>query len=166
MRIDLTLRFLVTLSLALVAACTSHQNRPSTSIAALRNLIDITLDIKHVQWEVFNTPEDSRGVPGPTDYVTLVAEITPSERGSPNGGVPRTKPICIVPNAARPWMDRRFRPLASACLGGSNEISGGNHCYPMQVKLKKTKQPAAGLICHEREKALLYVTLTDRTEGE
>src|ERR1700712_2222985 len=51
-----------------------------------------------VQWEVFGTPEWSGGVPGPTDFVSLIA-VGSQEPGSTPGGFGEDFHSYFVPNA-------------------------------------------------------------------
>lgn len=81
------------------------KSKVSSSADELHRIADIPFSAQSVRWEIFGTPEYHGGVPGPTDFITLAAELKhvdqnwlerlPDEEGSE----------FIVPGAVRPWLD-------------------------------------------------------------
>ena len=61
----------------LVQGCTQERNDPvpSTNLAALAEIVDLGFPATSVRYEIFSMPEPGGGIPGPTDYVTLIAEL-------------------------------------------------------------------------------------------
>lgn len=66
----------------LASGCDPKGNfNESSDVAAFHQLVELDLPAKSVRWEVFGTPEYSIGVPGPTDFVTLGAELPVVDQG-------------------------------------------------------------------------------------
>ena len=45
----------------------------SDDVEALRRVVELDTNPAAIRWEIFGTPEYVGGVPGPIDFVTLVA---------------------------------------------------------------------------------------------
>lgn len=69
--------FLVALP-TLVSCDAFSMSKHSEDRAALLKFVKLDLPINTVRWEVFSTPESTGLAPGPTDNVTLIAEISPA----------------------------------------------------------------------------------------
>jgi hypothetical protein len=151
------------LSFALLPGCFTDKHQYSTDIAAFRNLIDPPMRIQSIRWEMFNTPEHALSVPGPTDYVTLIAQIEPSARTDEVAESSPGAEVWIAPNAARPWLDDEYRTFLSMYqdkpIGLANSVS----CHRLQAKLNRAKEVVEGFICKGQASTLLYLTLLDRT---
>ena len=85
-------------------------SKVSSDLAALRNVVNFDIKTKSTRWEVFGTPEYTGGVPGPTDFVTLIAEIEPEDQKFFEI-MPPTGEVWIAPEAARPWLSSTFRSM-------------------------------------------------------
>lgn len=155
--------FIVVLCALFSTGCDMKNEQPkvSSDIAAFRNLVDMNLGVETARWEVFATPEYTGGVPGPTDFVTLVAEVTPPDRKAEQSH--GTGSIWIAPEAARPWLSEEFRSLLTKHGNTSVDLSSMLNCRKLDGKLKKTGKPIEGLICTRAEKSLIYLTLSDYT---
>jgi hypothetical protein len=129
-------------------------------LAELQRIVELDLIAKSIHWEIFGTPEYTGGVPGPTDFVTLIAEV-PSldelmleERQKANA-------IWITPSAARPWLSETNRLMLANFQNTSVEFSRLPNCRVANGKLRKTGKPVYGFICNGPVKALIYLTLAD-----
>lgn len=146
----------------LAYGCDMKNEQPSSDLSAFQDLVDVPLSIKSVRWEVFGTPEYKGGVPGPTDYITLVAEVEPSNQGAVQHGTP-TGTVWIAPEAARPWLPKGFREMLANHPGDDFDLSSAYKCSRMVAKSKRDKKPVEGFICAEADKYLIYLTLQDNT---
>lgn len=134
----------------------------SRDVEAFKNLITLEFPVTNVQWEIIGTPENTIGVPGPTDYVSLVAEIEPVDEGiftslSPN------KKIWIAPKSARPWMDENFRSFLTKNKNTVIDVTVLENCRTTNAKLKKSNTPVTGIICRSKNKMLMHITIADYT---
>lgn len=130
----------------------------SDDLAALRAMVRIPAETGSARWEVFGTPEYNGGVPGPTDYLTLVAELEAGDK-PPATGPAETGGVHIVPEAARPWLSNGFRTLLSESKNATLPLSPKNGCLPYQSVVTKSGRPVSGFICTRAGKSLLYLTL-------
>jgi hypothetical protein len=136
--------------------------KPSSEMAAFRELVQLDVPIKSVKWEIFGTPEYSGGVPGPTDYITLIAEVESSDDDGVQQGQP-TGVVWIAPEAARPWLTEGFREMLAKNRGNDADLSSAYKCRRLQAKIKKDKTPVYGFICSDSGKSLIYLTLQENT---
>lgn len=132
----------------------------SDDLAELREIVEIDMLTSAARWEVFRTPEFSGGVPGPTDFVTLVAEMpgvdpTVFDRRAKSGTV------WIAPEAARLWLSGNHRSMLRGFRNTSIDLSKVRNCRAAHGKLKKSGQPVHGFICNNSAKAIIYLTLAD-----
>lgn len=144
-----------------VSACSSNSAKPpqSEDAAALRAMINIEFPVKSARWDVFGTPEYSGGVPGPTDYITLVAELEPADNwfaslNEPTGTTP------VVPEAARPWLTGSFRSLLEKNRNANVDLSSQADCRKYATTVKKSGRPVQGFVCNDDGKLLMYLTLS------
>lgn len=150
-------------NLILLAGC-DIRNYPKESrdVEAFKNLITLEFPVTNIQWEIIGTPENTIGVPGPTDYVSLVAEIEPVNEGiftslSPN------KKIWIASKAARPWMDENSRTFLTKNKNTVIDVSAMENCRTISAKLTKSNTPVTGVICRNKNKMLMHITIADYT---
>jgi len=147
--------------LSLGACDASSGARSSTDQAELARLVKLNLPIKLVRWEVFGTPEYSGGVPGPTDYVTLIAEIAPA------APVPQTntaETAWITPGAARPWLSPNVKTLFTQHSNSQPVISHLGNCAPLQAALRKSGEKVQGFLCSGKASSVVYLTLYSSSE--
>lgn len=137
--------------------CTVDNNRSkvSSDLATLKKLIEIDIGISTLKWETFNTPEYTGGVPGPTDFVTLIAEF---ESNDPNWftrlPVPEQK-FYITPNASRTWLSSPFRELMSKNQNTAMNLAA-NGCRVYRTRMTKSRRIADTVVCNADTKILLY----------
>lgn len=144
----------------ILTGCNMKKENTNTSndVAGLRSLVELDLPVKNARWEVFGTPEYTGGVPGPTDFITLIAEIETSQ--STNIGR-ETGTAWIAPEAARSWLSEGFKLMLEKNKNSSVSLSQMRNCRVLQGKLKKTGKPVDGFICSDSNRALIYLTLVD-----
>lgn len=148
--------------ITILSGCKMEKGKSSDDIDAFRNLVETDVPAKSVRWEVFGTPEYTGGVPGPTDYVTLIAEVEPSaqEKIQTKAG---SGEVWIAPEAARPWLTSEFRSLLAAHADRSTDLAGMPNCRLLRGKIKKDGKPVSGFICNGSGKSLIYLTLSGET---
>lgn len=143
------------------SACSSDNAKPpqSEDATALRAMINIEFPIKSARWDVFGTPEYSGGVPGPTDYITLMAEIEPANNWFASLKEP-TGTTAVVPEAARPWLTRSFRGLMEKSRNSNVDLSSHADCCKYATTVRKSGRPVQGFVCNDAGKLLMYLTLS------
>jgi hypothetical protein len=152
------------MSLACLSSCTmkDHAAGMSTDVGALQKIVRLDMVPASVKWERFSTPEYTGGVPGPTDFVTLVAELTPPGKIA-HGTVAPLGKIWIAPKSARPWMAASSHALLDKLQNSTVDLSQYTHCRAVQATLTQTGQPVKGFACNDADKLLLYLTIADYT---
>ena len=150
--------FAITLSLT---ACSMDENNAKVSddLNALRKIIKLPNDLTSGTWEIFGTPEYTGGVPGPTDYMTLVAELKlpPGSKTFPTN--PDNGSVYIAPEAARPWISGEFRSILETHKNSTLDLAGAKTCRPYSAKLTQTDNPVSGFACTTSERVFLYLSL-------
>lgn len=139
------------------------QPKVSDSTAALREIVDVSVPLKSARWEIYGTPEYTGGVPGPTDYITLIAELELADQGwfgkQPNVAAS----TYITPEAARAWLSGPFQTLLKQNRNSTIELPGAYNCRKYSSRLKKTGNPVNGFVCQVNDKTLLYLALSQTT---
>ena len=148
------LRLLLLLMILLIGCESDSRNKVSANVADFKDLVLPDYSISSIRWEVFGTPEHVGGVPGPTDYVTLIAAIHSTAPIQLNAGT-----IWLVPEAARPWLTPRFRSLFNRYRNTSVKLSSLPRCYPLRGILKKSGRQVDGFGCNEANRSVIYLTL-------
>ena len=145
----------------LLTACVSKedQDKSSTDIGALSNLIDLQFSYTSAHWEIVATPEYRGGVPGPTDYMTLLAEIGPRD-DQRFSALPMAEPLRALPNSARSWMNAESRTLLDTT---STALRHHPECRTITGILARSRKPATGHLCISRDRMLLYMVVVDYT---
>lgn len=131
----------------------------SNDLAALRAVVQMPSAFTAGRWEIFGTPEHTGGAPGPTDYVTLVAElrISPGDwrrLEAADGGK-----SFVAPEAARAWLSTPYRTLLVEHKGAEFELQSGQYCRAWSSKVVKSRRPVSGFTCLNGDHALVYLTL-------
>lgn len=164
-------RFRSCITLAIIgmifSGCSTDDNKNNTSedVGALKAIVQIPGETTSVRWEIFSTPEYTGGVPGPTDYMTLVAELNADDRlwaALPNEG---TAHVNIVPEAARPWLSNDLRLLLERSKNANLTVSNKNDCKPYATRMTKTGRQVNGFICKGTNRLLLYMMVLSRSPG-
>ena len=132
----------------------------SDDLGELEKIVELDTLVKSVHWEIFGTPEYTGGVPGPTDFVTLIAEVPRLDQVSferrSKAGV-----IWIAPEAARPWISSENRSMLAKYRNSTVDLSILRNCRLASGKLKKTGQKVDGFVCNNSTKAFIYLILLD-----
>lgn len=142
-----------------------NKNSVSEDAGALKSIVQIPAETTSARWEIFGTPEYTGGVPGPTDYMTLIAELNPDEKlwtALPNGGPTE---VYIVPEAARPWLSNDFRLLLDRSKNANLTVSNKNNCKSYTTRLIKTGRQVSGFICKGVNRLLLYMMALSSSPG-
>lgn len=148
----------ITLSLN---ACSmdEHKAKVSDDLNALRKVIKLPTDLASARWEIFGTPEYTGGVPGPTDYMTLVAEIELPAQSRAFAASSDNRNVYIVPEAARPWIAVEFRSMLEKHKNSALDLAGVKDCHPYSTRLTQTDNPVSGFVCTRSDRAFLYLSL-------
>ena len=145
----------------LLGGCSMDDNKSKVSddVSALRNILILPAGAQSARWEIFGTPEYTGGVPGPTDYMTRVAEIKlpdGSNEFSTNSG---QESVYIVPEAARPWISNDVRSILDSHKNSTLDLSTTKDCHAYTAKLKQTGNPVNGFACAKPGRVFLYLSL-------
>ncbi len=133
----------------------------SHEIAELREQVSISVPATAARWEIFGTPEYTGGIPGPTDLVTLVAELETTDQNwfallkEPTGDT------FVTLEAARPWLSESFRTMLEKNKNSTVDMTKKYNCRKYQEKVKKSGRPVDGFICVNSGKALVYLTVVE-----
>jgi len=158
-------RILVVVVLAtLLTGCVSKedQDKSSTDIGALKDLIDLQFPYTSARWEVVATPEYKGGIPGPTDYMTLLAEIGPRD-DQRFSALPMAELLRALPNSARSWMNAESRTLLNT---SNTTLTGLRHhleCRTIKGILTRSRKMVTGYLCTSGDRMLLYMVVVDYT---
>ena len=157
-------RFLsVLVSMICLFGCQSkEETKVSTDVNTFNSLVTIDIPLKSVSWEVFGTPEYTGGVPGPTDYVTLIAQAE-SPNNTKHAQVRAATPVGIAPESARPWLDPEFRRWLENSKNTTVDISKTGNCRTLTGLLNKTKKSVTGFACEGKTKTLIYLRIANYT---
>lgn len=102
----------------------------SNDITALRDVVDMPVDLNWARWKIFGTPEHTAGVPGPTDYITRVAEL---ELAPPSAAFAAADHGSVEPGT----LARLYRIISTSSAGAS-------HCWVSEevfLKLMQASDP-------------------------
>jgi hypothetical protein len=137
-------------------------DKVSSDMGKLKELISINIPASKIQWEVFGTPEYTGGVPGPTDFITLVAEIDPVDtKLIEKFELPAGKQF-VVPEAGRAWLSSNFRNTLEKIGSYDKELPNSLNCKKYATTIRKSGRKIDGFICHDGKSYLLYLTLENR----
>lgn len=107
-----------------------NKKNVSEDLVALNAIVPVPAETQSARWEILGMPEYTGGVPGPTDHMTLVAELESDENLWTT--LPKEGPadVYIVPKAARPWLSNDFRQLLDKSKNSTLTVSNRNKCKP------------------------------------
>jgi hypothetical protein len=159
-----TAGYVLCVSLAVSACNLEGNSNASTDIAAFQHVVELGLPIKSIRWEVFGTPEYSIGVPGPTDFVTLIAEV-PSIDQATFEKKSKVGAVWIAPEAARPWVSAGSKSFKIKYRNASVDLSNFPDCRAAYGKSRKAGSEVHGFICNTPTKALIYLILADLSKS-
>lgn len=153
---------LIVLAIAIVStgiymSSTQKAGSPSRDMAELQSTVRLQVPAKAIRWEIFGTPEDTGGFGvGPTDYMTLVAELEPSD---PNwfarqeGTLGR---VWIAPESQRPWLSDFFRKLL---VKSNADMTDRKDCKALQTEMTTSGRVVKGFVCEHNDKLLVHIML-------
>lgn len=148
--------------LLLLSGCNEDSPKSSKDMIAFNHIVAIDIPFKTVTWEVFGTPEHTGGIPGPTDYITLVAQVEPSDAANFDQ-LPSRGSVWVAPESARPWMQKDFQQLLRVHKGKEMEIAKKQNCKAITAVLKKSLKHAEGFVCRSGTKMLIYIPIASFT---
>ena len=102
-------------------------------------------------------------VPGPTDYVTLVAEIDNVEANWFAGLQENPGAFSAVPGSARGWLSPYFKSLLASLEDGKEQIPG---CKRYKSTVAKSGRTVMGFVCEHNNKLLVYLNLVGGAGGD
>jgi hypothetical protein len=148
-------------SAIILLGCHAGKPKVSTSVDELRTKITLDVPGNAVKWEIFGTPEYDGGVPGPTDYVTLIAEFEAVPASwSANQSGPLGK-VWVAPESLRTWLSPRSKALFARAKSGDIDLRGDPNCHPYVGHVRKSGRPVQGFSCHHDGHVLVYLTLSE-----
>lgn len=139
-------------------------SKVSTDVAALQKIVKLDFTPTSATWEVFGTPEYSGGVPGSTDFVTLIAELAPIDEKALVASTPAGK-VWIAPESARPWLSNPSYSMLDKYKNVTIDLSAHANCRPFNATLKKTGKQVTGFACTNAGKLLVYLTIADNSKA-
>lgn len=151
------------LCMLILNGCSTKQD-VSTDVAALQKIVRLDFTTSSVKWEVFGTPEYKGGVPGPTDFQTLIAEVSPVDPAA-FAARPASGKFWIAPEAARSWLFAPFRNMLAIQKNKPFELSNWHDCRALNATLSQTGTAVTGFGCIEGERMLVYLTIADSTKS-
>ena len=156
-----TVAILVTAAVLCVSGCSAQDKKlkASNDIKELQQLVDMPVNLKSARWEMFGTPEYDGGVPGPTDYMTLVAEIEPTANADIFASGTNGTSVYVVPEAARPWLSSPFRSILEKNRNANIDFATTAGCHTYDTKVKTSGREVSGFACEKSGKVLLYLSL-------
>ena len=160
-RIRYALAMLATAAVLCNSGCSAEDKKlkASDDVKALQQLVDLSPDLKSARWEMFGMPEYEGGVPGPTDYMTLVAEVEPVTNAESFTSGTNGKAIYIVPEAARPWLSSHFQSILVKNRNTNFDLATTAGCHAYETKVKKSGRKVNGFSCEKSGKILVYLSL-------
>lgn len=160
-KVDYALAKLAIAAVLCISGCSAQDKKlkASDDAKALEQLVDVPANLKSARWEMFGTPEYEGGVPGRTDYMTLVAEIEPVTNAESFTSGTNDKTIYIVPEAARPWLSSHFHSILEKNKNANFDLATAAGCHAYETKVKKSGRKISGFSCEEAGKVLVYLSL-------
>ncbi|NRR30328.1 hypothetical protein HSX11_09010 [Oxalobacteraceae bacterium] len=145
----------------LITGCGAKKPKFSFDIFELNKLVQIPIPMKSVQWEVVYLPEDDGLLPGPTDYVSLVAEFVPSTQNWFTQIKAPIQSTYVDPTFVRAWISAPFKSMVIA-----NYVEVGKYpCSSFKTTFTKSGKPVEGFVCESGGRGFLYLALEDFTKG-
>lgn len=139
----------------------SDRGNVSTDTDALRKLVTLPFPYTDAKWEIVDTPEGDFP-PGPTDYQTLIAEVTPGMDTSATQKE-RGRPFAIIPNAAREWLHPEFNALLKKHVLERFHTDSDPRCAPVRAVVNPTAKHVDGFVCDIDKRRFVYMMIEDFT---
>lgn len=134
--------------------------RVSDDLAALQATVALPAGATSARWEIFGTPEYTGGVPGPTDYFTLIAELQPALAPAAEAAGTQDNEVPVMPEAARPWLSDGFRALMKQSVHTRLRLSLHKNCRAYRTTVRKSGRHVQGFLCTGAGRTLLYLDVT------
>lgn len=145
-----------------LTACKMNNSAPNNDLDSLNKIVRIETNLQAARWEIFTTPEYQQGVPGPTDYISLVLEVEkPIENNTSKNA--QSGLIWIAPEAARPWMTRESILFIENLKNQTVDLSRLNNCNKIFARLVKSNKKIEGIFCQFHTSSFMYFVLEDHT---
>lgn len=135
----------------------------STDVAALQKIVNLDFTPTSARWEIFGTPEYKGGVPGSTDFVTLIAELAPLDEKAFSDRWPAGK-VWIAPESARPWLANPFHAMLDKNRNMTIDLATRSDCRLFNATLKQTGKSVKGFACSNAGTLLVYLTIADNLQ--
>jgi hypothetical protein len=148
-------------AIILLSGCRSTGNigNFSADTAALQRIVAFDFTPQSAKWEVFGTPEYTGGVPAPTDYLTLVVELSPIARTAFDA-MPRAKTVWIAPEAPRVWLSGPFLSMLEKEKNTTVDFSVRPDCRALKAIRGQSGKVVNGLLCTHADKMLVYIMIS------
>ena len=137
-----------------------HNPSVSDNLPALREVVNVQIPATAARWEIFGTPEYKGGVPGPTDFTTLIVELQPADDTWFASQKETAGTSFIAPEAARPWLSEPFHRLLAQHKNTTADLSTLRDCRRYATTLNQYGSPVQGFVCGGDRRLLLYITLS------
>ena len=102
------------------------------------------------------------GIPGPTDYISLVAQLKLADQRWFDELADAPGTVWIAPEAARGWLDGPFQRLMYNNKNQRIDAAAMGSCKRYQTTRPGNK-PVTGFVCKGADTVLLYIVLSDRS---
>lgn len=161
---SVTIVLLASLTLCILFRCQvdAEKSKASSDADSFNKIFALDVAFKSIAWEMFDTPEYKGGIPAPTDFVTLIAQIEPGNDAKFEDRPP-SMPIWIAPESSRRWLDTDFRNFLERSKGKTIDISREKDCRALTGILRRTSEPVNGFMCKSEKKILIYIRVIDYT---
>ena len=141
-----------------LAGCQKADTVPSTDLVELNSIVTVDIPSTVVRYELVTLPESGGFLPGPTDYVFLIAEYD-VPKNTPNNVVAPTQAYeALMPRAGRPWLSEPFRAMLRKNAGNRLPLANSG-CAPLSASITQSKRPVTGFSCRVENRVLAYLTL-------
>ncbi|WP_143707464.1 hypothetical protein [Uliginosibacterium sp. TH139] len=132
----------------------------STNIDELRRYINIDSGLQVSQWEIFGTPDWEGGVPGPTDYLSILF-VGPTEHAQQkSAGDESHKVDFLPPNAVRAWLGSEEKEALQRILGRKSQVANA-FCALRSFYAVKSNKSVEGFACILGTRTLYFVLLAE-----
>lgn len=152
--------FFAILAVACLTGCRMDNKIPSTNLEELRSLIQIGNMASGAKYEIISLPESDNGVPSPTEYVVMIAELETPKPISSRPVTPASGQLGLIPRAARPWLSEDFRAMLKKYE--NNEFNFATQgCQEYSTVWVNDNSPVHGFSCNRDGRTLIYLVLQD-----
>ncbi|QBI02742.1 hypothetical protein [Pseudoduganella albidiflava] len=143
-----------------LAGCPVSAGEFSSNIEEIRKQIDLDIPSTSGKWEIFEIPE-AGGVPGPTDFVILIAEFdNVAASWASRKKLPIGQAWVIMPNAGRPWLSQRWKAVLRREASNKIAVTESDNCHYYSAKVRKSGRVVEGFTCTHNCDVLVHLVLT------